>query len=283
MTADRSGDEEFPPGLYVVGTPIGNLGDVSSRAAALFRKAALVAAEDTRTTAVLLRAAGSSSRTASVTEHNVMSRAPKILSEAANAPVALVSDAGTPAIADPGARLVAAAHATGTPVRAVPGPSALTAALSVAGFDITSVAFLGFLPRTTGARRERLRAAAAAVPLLVFFESPRRLPAALSDVATALQDPEVVVCRELTKVHEEAVRGRASALVERFKGTRGECTVVVQVPARPAGEHEEVAQYLAEMYRAGARRSAAAAEAARRFGVSRQAAYALWPADEASP
>jgi 16S rRNA (cytidine1402-2'-O)-methyltransferase len=212
-----------------------------------------------------------------------VARTPKILSEAANAPVALVSDAGTPVIADPGARLVAAAHAGGIPVRAMPGPSALTAALSIAGFDVTAVAFLGFLPRTAQARRERLRAVAEAVPLLVFFESPRRLAAALHDVAVALHDPEVVVCRELTKVHEEALRGRASALVERFKETRGECTVVVQVPARPADEHEEVAQYLAEMHRAGARRSAAAAEAARRFGVPRQAAYALWPANEVSP
>jgi len=263
-------------GLYVVATPIGNLGDLSPRAARVLRESQIVAAEDTRTSGVLLRAAGSSAKLLSLTEHNVAARAPQLLAEARNAPVALVSDAGTPAVSDPGARLVAAAHAAGVPVRAVPGPSALTAALSVAGFDLVSVTFLGFLPRTSAARRKALRQAAGASALLVFFESPRRLAAALDDVASELKDPEVAVCRELSKLYEEVVRGRASELARRFGDARGECTVVVQVPPAADADPDDVSRYMAEMRRAGARRSAAAAEAARRFGLARKRAYALW-------
>lgn len=268
---------EYPPGLYVVATPIGNLGDFSERARAVLRASAVVAAEDTRTSKKLLDLAGSHARMLSLTEHNVEARIPEILARAREEVVALVSDAGTPAVADPGARLVEAAHAAGVPVVAVPGPSALAAALSAAGFDGSDVHFLGFLPKGAGERAERLRSAAAGAATLVFFESPARLPRTLNELADWLDDPEAVVCRELTKVHEEVVRGRASALAARFAGTRGECTVVVRSPrATRAADEAEVAAYMAEMQRAGARRSAAAAEASRRFGVSRDTAYAQW-------
>lgn len=271
---------ELAPGLYVVATPIGNLGDFSPRAQEVLREAAIVAAEDTRTTATLLRMAGSTARTLSLTEHNVDARIPELLAAAEGSPVALVSDAGTPVVADPGARLVEAAHAQGVRVYAIPGPSALTAAISVAGFEGSPVQFLGFLPRPKGERAAALERAAASARVLVFFESPNRLAATLRELAELFDDPEAVVCRELTKLHEEVVRGRASDLAGRFAKTRGECTVVVRVPERPTAELDDVREYMAEMQRAGARRSSAAAEAARRFAVPKDIAYAMWDEGE---
>ena len=269
---------ELAPGLYVVATPIGNLGDLSERAAAVLRAASLIAAEDTRVLRTLGTRVETSATALSLTEHNVEARIPRLLEAAREGVVALTSDAGTPLIADPGARAVEAAHDAGIPVFAVPGPSALAAAVSVAGFGGSDVHFLGFLPRGQGERRRRLADAASTAEALVFFESPRRLGAALEAVAEALDDPAVVVCRELTKVHEEAVRGTASALAERFRETRGECTVVVDVRGWAAGSDErELRAYLAEMREAGARRSTAASAAARRFGVSRREAYDAWP------
>jgi len=274
--------QSLAPGLYVVATPIGNLDDLSPRAEQVLREAAVVAAEDTRTSKRLLDRAGSGARLVSLTEHNVDERAPGILAAAGSGIVALVSDAGTPVIADPGARLVALSHATGIAVYGVAGPSALATAVSVSGFEGSDVHFLGFLPKTRGERLSRLRTAAGAASVLVFFESPGRLAKSLADVAEALNDPETVVCRELTKLHEEVVRGAASTLAERFAGTRGECTVVVDATHTrpPDAETAEIAAYMAEMQRAGARRSAAASEAARRFEVAKDTAYQLWEPNE---
>ncbi|GAB4331155.1 MAG: 16S rRNA (cytidine(1402)-2'-O)-methyltransferase [Dehalococcoidia bacterium] len=274
MTAD------FSAGLYVVATPIGNRRDLSDRARDLLAGAAIIACEDTRM-ARRLFTPGPGQRLVSLTEHNVRERTPGLLEAARAAPVALLSDAGTPVVADPGARFVAAAHDAGIPVFALPGPSALTAALSVAGFEASDIHFLGFLPRSSGDRRSRLATAGRTASVLVFFESPRRIAAALSDVAAVFGDPLVAVCRELTKVHEETVRGRAAGLADRFREARGEFTVVVQVPESfaTAGGREEARNWLTAMRRAGARRSAAAAEVARRLGISRSEAYALW--DEA--
>lgn len=271
---------EFSPGLYVIGSPIGNLQDLSPRARAVLEAASVVAAEDTRTSAKLLKLAGGKARMVSLTEHNTAERIPSLLEAAKGDAVALLSDAGTPVIADPGARLVEAAHLRGVPVYAVAGPSALAAAVSVAGFEGSDVHFLGFLPKKPGDRMERLQSAASSAGVLVFFESPNRLGAALRDLSETLNDPETVVCRELTKLHEEVVRGTASALAERFARARGECTVVVKVPAQPdvAAASLTLEQFLAAMKRAGAQRSAAAAEAAKAFGVSRSEAYESWPA-----
>ena len=268
----------FTPGLYVVATPIGNLGDLSPRAREVLAAATVVAAEDTRTSAKLVKLAGSTGRMVSLTEHNVMDRAPGLLAAAGESVVALVSDAGTPVVADPGARLVEAAHAAGIAVVAIPGPSALTAAVSVSGFPGSDVHFLGFLPRGQAERGARLKQAAAGAEVLVFFESPTRLAATLRELVTLLGDPEAVVCRELTKLHEEAVRGRASELAGRFRETRGECTVVVRIATETPGAIDTAAlrEYLAAMKRAGAQRSGAAAEAARRFAIERRAAYELW-------
>jgi 16S rRNA (cytidine1402-2'-O)-methyltransferase len=269
------------PGLYVVATPIGNLGDLSERAKRILSEASIVAAEDTRTSATILRLAGSAARLVSLTEHNVAQRAPELVAAAGDHVVALVSDAGTPVVADPGGRLVEAAHAAAVRVFAVPGPSALAAAVSVAGFPGDDVHFLGFLPRPRSERVARLRRAAKTAPVLVFFESPNRLASTLQELAAEFGDPEVSVSRELTKLHEENVRGSASVLAAHFQETRGECTVVVRVPERDTATADEsnVVAYLTELKRAEARRSPAAAEAARRFGIARQRAYELW--DEA--
>jgi 16S rRNA (cytidine1402-2'-O)-methyltransferase len=272
----------FTPGLYVVATPIGNLGDLSERAAAVLAQASVVAAEDTRVSGRLVREAGGAGRLVSLTEHNVMERAPELLRAAAETVVALVSDAGTPAVSDPGARLVEAAHARGVRVFAIPGPSALAAAVSVSGFDGADIHFIGFLPKQKSERLARLRAVSART--IVLFEAPGRLSDTLKELTGALGDPEVVVCRELTKLHEEVVRGRASELVERFEGARGEVTLVVRNERqRPPADERDLTEYMAEMQRAGARRSSAAAEAARRFSVPRTAAYALWEEGGAEP
>lgn len=236
----------------------------------------MVAAEDTRTSGRLLRDAPARPRFVSLTEHNVLERIPALLRAAEEGVVALVSDAGTPGIADPGARLVEAAHAAGVPVIAVPGPSALAAAISASGFDGSDVHFLGFLPKSSGERARRLAEAAAGARTLVFFEAPGRLAATLTEVAGALGDPEVVVCRELTKLHEEVRRGPASALAAMFgDAVRGECTVVVRSPGMRPGM-EMARRLVASMRRAGARRTIAAAEIARETGLPRAQVYDLW-------
>lgn len=267
----------FAAGLYVVATPIGNLDDLSPRAKVTLAAAEIVAAEDTRTSGLLLKLAASTARMVSLTEHNVEQRAPTLLEAARSAVVALVSDAGTPVVADPGGRLVRAAHEAGVRVFAIPGPSALAAAISVSGMAGSDVHFLGFLPRQRGERLRRIAEAAATASVLVFFESPGRLAATLRELEDVCGNPVVTVCREMTKVHEQVVRGRASSLVRQFERARGECTVVVEAPKRPDDDMRDVAAYMGEMQRAGARRSAAAAEAARRFGVTREAAYDAWP------
>lgn len=266
----------FRPGLYVVATPIGNLGDISPRALQVLGTATLIAAEDTRTSAKLVHMANGTGRLVSLTEHNVNARIPELLAKASEGVVALVSDAGTPVIADPGARLVDAAHDADMTVVAIPGPSALAAAVSVSGFSGEDVHFLGFLPKPKAERKTRLLKAAVNAAVLVFFESPNRLGDTLTELAQSLDDPRVAVCRELTKMHEEVVRGRASALAERFREARGECTVVVEVPEREGVDETDLRAYLAEMKRAQARRSGAAAEAARRFGIARERAYELF-------
>lgn len=268
----------FAPGLYVVATPIGNLEDFSPRAQRVLREAVLVAAEDTRTSKILLVRAESNARMVSLTEHNVEARIPSLIEAAESGVVALVSDAGTPVIADPGARLVAAAHLAGVTVVPIPGPSALTAAVSAAGFNGSDVLFIGFLPKAKGERLNRLVSAAATSSVFVFFESPTRLGKTLLELSQTVGDPRVTICRELTKLHEEVVSGAASKLAGRFATTRGECTVVVESPVQEkTGTASLSAETLAAaMKRAGARQTTAASEIARLTGTPRDTIYALW-------
>lgn len=227
--------------LYVVATPIGNLDDLSPRARATLAEVDLVAAEDTRVTRRLLASAHISARLVSYRDENEKRLAPRMVNTLrAGKSVALVCDAGTPGISDPGYRLVKAAVEVGIEVVAVPGPSAITSLLSVSGLPIDRFAFEGFLPSAAGARRRALEAMAGGGRTHVLYESPRRILRLLQEIAELLADPPVAVGRELTKVHEEVLRGTASQVGERLaqQGPRGEFVVAVYVDAGTASVDE---------------------------------------------
>lgn len=273
---ETSPEPRFLPGLYVVATPIGNLGDLTERARAVLADATTIAAEDTRTTVRLLALSGGKPRLVSLTEHNLAERVADLVEAAKTSVVALVSEAGTPLIADPAARLVAAAHRAGVRVSPVPGPSALTAALSVAGFEATSVHFAGFAPKKEAELRTLFARVRGSADVLVLFTRASRLTSLLETAADALGDPEAVVGRELTKAHEEVVRGRCRELAGRFRSARGEATVVIALPEPEPASLEQGRRLLDAMRRAGARRSLAAAEVARLTGLPRRTVYRLW-------
>lgn len=225
--------------LLVVATPIGNLDDLSPRAREALASASVVLCEDTRRTQHLFARHGLSTPRLSCHEHNEHRRIAEVLERlAAGETVALVSDAGTPAVSDPGQRLVAAAAAAGHRVEPLPGPSAILAILSASGFPAVPFTFLGFPPARRGERERWYAARAGREGTAVFFESPFRIVASLEALAAAWGDPEVAVGRELTKLHEEILRGRASvvaALFEARPGIRGEFVVAVtpQAPQEP--------------------------------------------------
>ena len=216
--------------LYVVATPIGNLEDLSIRAARILREVDVIACEDTRHTRLLLQRYGITTPMVSYHEHNEPARAQELLRRLeAGESAALVSDAGTPVLSDPGFSLVRQAIAGGIPVVPLPGPSAITAALSVAGLPTDRFVFLGFLPRKAGERRRALEEVASIPWTLVLFETPHRIAQALRDLHTILGDRQVAVMRELTKKFEEVVRGTVSQVADRMQQTppRGELTLVV--------------------------------------------------------
>jgi 16S rRNA (cytidine1402-2'-O)-methyltransferase len=230
-----------PGRLYVVATPIGNLGDLSARARDTLASAALIAAEDTRHTATLLKAFGISTPMISLHDHNEAQRAPELIERLrTGASVALVSDAGTPAISDPGFDLVRACAAAGIEVVAVPGPCALVAALSIAALPTDRFCFEGFLPARGAARRARLCEVSTERRTLVFYESPHRIDETLADCAEQLGSTRAAaLAREITKLHESLYRGSLGELAARSKSdadlSRGEIVLVV------AGAAPEVA------------------------------------------
>ena len=216
--------------LYIVATPIGHLEDVTLRALRVLREADWVLAEDTRRTRVLLDHFEIPQKPSSLHAHNEVSRIESILAALEEGrSVALVSDAGTPLVSDPGERLVAAAVEAGHRVEAVPGASALLTALTVSGLATAQVLFLGFLPRKAGARRRILQAQRGRTETLVLFESPRRVAKTLSEVAEILGDRDACLARELTKKHEEVLRDKAASLAAYCVDhpPRGECTLVL--------------------------------------------------------
>jgi 16S rRNA (cytidine1402-2'-O)-methyltransferase len=223
------------PGLYLVATPIGNLSDISLRALELLAGADCIACEDTRVTRKLTERYGISTPLTPYHEHNAAAARPKLLARLSDGQtVALVSDAGTPLISDPGYRLVRAAHEAGHPVTALPGASAVLAALSVAGLPTDRFFFEGFLPAKQAARQKRIAALAGIPATLVLFESGPRLASALADLAAGLGARAASVCRELTKLHEEIRRGDLAALARDYAAgaeTRGEIVIVVAPPA----------------------------------------------------
>ncbi|MCC5856808.1 MAG: 16S rRNA (cytidine(1402)-2'-O)-methyltransferase [Ectothiorhodospiraceae bacterium] len=225
--------------LYVVATPIGNLGDLSARAAEILAQVDLVAAEDTRRTAVLMEHLRLRKPMISLHEHNEEVRTPALVERLLEGEVvALVSDAGTPLVSDPGYRLVRAAHEAGVTVSPIPGPSSVMAALSVAGLPTDRFLFQGFLPPKGGQRKTALEALAREQATLVFLESSHRIVASLRDLAEVFGgDRLILVARELTKLHETLIRGPIELVLERLKldpdQRRGEFTLVVQGAAAP--------------------------------------------------
>lgn len=222
--------------LYIVATPIGNLEDMTFRAVRILKEVDLIAAEDTRHSRKLLSHYGISRQLTSYFDHNKELKGTYILERLLDgASVALISDAGTPCISDPGYQLVRDAVAAGISVVPIPGASAVAAALSASGLPTDQFTFAGFLPSRQGKRRERLATLAGEKGLLIFYESPNRLPATLADMAEILGNREAVVARELTKIHEEFVRGPFSFIRERFAAgnVKGEVAILV---APAAGE-----------------------------------------------
>ena len=268
--------------LQVVATPIGNLADLSERARAALAEADLIAAEDTRHTGTLLKAMGLATPLLSLHEHNESRRVAALLARLAQGKrVALVSDAGTPLLSDPGYELVRAAVAAGYEVSAIPGPSAVTAALAVAGLPTDRFCFEGFLPARPRERRAALEALAHERRTLVFFEAPHRIAAALTDMA-AMLGPEraAVVARELTKAHETIYRGTLRELAARATTeanfARGEITLVVRgAAAAAAGVDERVLRRTIEVLSKELPPGRVAAVAAQLTGATRAAAYAL--------
>ncbi len=269
--------------LYVIGTPIGNLEDITFRAARILSSVPLVAAEDTRVTRRLLAHLNVRPRLISCHEHNWQRQLPRLLDALNDGDIALVTDAGSPAISDPGAGLVAAIAEAGHDVVSVPGVSAVTAALAVAGFAADRFVFLGFLPRRRADRIAALTEAARLHQTLALFEAPHRLRTTLADIAVALEDPPLAVCRELTKLHEEVWRGNATDALEYFANPRGEFTIVVG-PTPVATDGNAIAEEtldtaresLANLRAAGMRARDAVAEVVATTGLPRRVVYSLW-------
>jgi 16S rRNA (cytidine1402-2'-O)-methyltransferase len=218
----------MPGILYVVATPIGNLEDITLRALRVLREVAVIAAEDTRRTARLLQHYSISTPTTSLHEHNERARIPSIIARLqADESVAIVSDAGTPLISDPGSLVVAAAHTAGIRVEPVPGPSAAMAAVSAAGMPASQILFLGFPPYRSKARKRWFLALVGEDRLLVFYEAPHRIAGTLADLKDILGERQVALGRELTKVHEELVVRPISEHIAALGAPRGEYTLVV--------------------------------------------------------
>ncbi|MEX0832573.1 MAG: 16S rRNA (cytidine(1402)-2'-O)-methyltransferase [Actinomycetota bacterium] len=261
--------------LYVVGTPIGNLGDMTDRARRTLASVDLVAAEDTRRTGKLLAHFGITARTVSLFEGNDAARSAELLDALRDGKdVAIVSDAGMPVVADPGHRIVAACIEDGIEVRVIPGPSAAIAALVVSGLPSDRFSFEGFPPRRKGERLARLKALAGDSRTLVFFESPKRAGATLREIVETLGDRRVALVRELTKMHEEVIRGRASEVAESItEGLKGEVALVVQGAEEPEPDMDAASEEAEALVGRGMKKRPAAAQAARRHRVPANDVY----------
>ena len=269
----------MPGRLYVVATPIGNLEDITYRAVRVLREADLVACEDTRQTHKLLEHYGIHKPTVSYHEHNEAQRAEEVVERLqGGAIVALVSDAGMPLISDPGYRLVKGAIANGIPVQPVPGPSAAMAALSASGLPTDSFRFCGFLPAKTGQRRRALELLAGETATLIFYEAPHRILEVLEDIEQVMGPRPVVVARELTKIHEEFLRGTAAEIRAQLAGrdaVKGEITLMIGKSAGPMPDDTPLDEAVDALVRDGMPRMDAIKEVARRRGLSKRQVYGL--------
>ncbi|MEE8575542.1 MAG: 16S rRNA (cytidine(1402)-2'-O)-methyltransferase [Thermodesulfobacteriota bacterium] len=261
--------------LYVVATPIGNLDDITKRAIDTLSSVDIIAAEDTRHTKKLLTRFGIKTKMVSYYEHNELKRAAELVGRLKEGcDVALVSDAGTPGVSDPGYRLVKAAALALVKIVAIPGASALTAALSVSALPIDSFSFKGFLPARSTARKNFFLSLRGTEETVVVYDSPKRLPKTLMDIEATLGDIEIVIARELTKLHEEIIRGRVgelSALLKR-RELKGEITLVLRTEAVKA-DIKDLAGELKKFLSAGLSLNEAAKTAASEFGISKSRAY----------
>lgn len=269
--------------LYVVGTPIGNLEDLTPRAARILGEVSLIAAEDTRVTRRLLSHLGIHVPMVSYNEHNQHQRLPALLEDLGSGDLALVTDAGMPAVSDPGSDLVAQAAAAGFQVEAVPGVSAVTTALSMSGMSGDGFLFLGFLPRKARERRAKLEGLTESTHTLVVFEAPHRLKATLRDILAVLGEREMSVCRELTKLYEEVFRGTASEALAHFREPRGEFVLVIRgvtTTAAASGptddQLEEAGQRLASLRKDGVRAKDAVAQVSDALGMTKNRVYQMW-------
>ena len=270
----------MPGTLYLVATPIGNLADITQRAVQVLKDVDLIACEDTRHTQKLLNHYGINTKTISYHEHNEQQRARQLvdlLKEGSN--VAIVSDAGTPAISDPGFRLVRAAIEIEASVVPVPGPSALISALVAAGLPTDEFFFAGFLPARSNQRRSRLAELKSIPGTLIFYEAPHRLAATLKDAHEILGEREGAVARELTKLHEEIKRGRLSELADHYaqeNSARGEIVVLIDrnvIEATRSESQASVADLVEQYEKDGLDHRAALKKAARELQISRAEAY----------
>jgi 16S rRNA (cytidine1402-2'-O)-methyltransferase len=272
----------MPGTLYVVATPIGNLEDITHRALRVLRDVDIIACEDTRHTRKLLNHYGIKTKVTSYHDHNERERTVELLKAlASGANVAIVSDAGTPSISDPGFRLVSEAGAQDIPVVALPGATALIAALVASGLPTDEFFFAGFLPARSGARRVRLAELRELPATLIFYEAPHRIAATLRDALDMLGERAAVVARELTKIHEEIARGRLSELAERFSSeekARGEIVLLIdrtpiESELKNAGQARNIAALVDALEAEGMDHRAALKKAARELGLSRDEAY----------
>lgn len=269
-------DQPLSPGLYIVATPIGNLGDMTSRATETLRSVDYILAEDKRVTAKLLARIGAKAPMTAYHDHSDEKLRDRILSDLGTKSIALVSDAGTPLISDPGYKLVRAARAAGATVVTLPGPCAAIAALTIAGLPTDRFLFVGFLPAKAKARGEAIAEIAAVRASLVLYETGPRLGEALAALAEGLGDREAVVARELTKLHEETVSGTLGDLAKRYADAspKGEIVIVVAPPSKavPASSVDVDSALDEALTRLSPSR--AAAEVAERLGLPRKQVYA---------
>lgn len=264
--------------LYIVGTPIGNLSDLSLRAAEVFENVDFIAAEDTRVTLKLLNTLSIKKPLISYYEHNEAARSGEIVERLQKGETcALVSDAGMPLISDPGGEIVALCEREGVPVRVVPGPCALIAALALSGLDTGRFSFEGFLSVNAKRRREHLDEVKDDRRTLVFYEAPHKLCKTLSDMLSAFGDRRVSLSRELTKLHEQTLRMSLSEAVAYFNETppKGEFVIVVEGAAEKKTEAEDPEQVMRELLAKGMSKTEAAKETAKRTGIPKSEAYKI--------
>ena len=266
--------------LYIIATPIGNMEDITLRALRLLGEVPLIAAEDTRTIRKLLtRHKIAAPKLLSYTDRNRKWRTPALLTALEEGDIALVSEAGTPAISDPGVHLVQAAIAAGHRIVPIPGPSAVIAALAASGLPTRRFHYLGFLPRQAGQRRRLLHEAATIPDTIVAFESPHRLRQTLADLIEAFGDRQIAVCRELTKLHEELFRGTPAEALEHFARPRGEVTLVIDGAGNTKPKPEarlDIDAHLRELKRRGVGARDAVRQVSEGAGMPHRQVYSRW-------